>query len=180
VTVTTSAIRVARPLVELLPGVLQEDELTQRITAGLDDVVAPVYACLDALDAYIDPELCPEDFLPWLASWVGVTVDENWPVEKQRAFVQAAVPLFQWRGTVRGLREELEVLTGGTVEVVETGGVTFSEAPLPALPGDDHPRCAVRVTLPKDSTMSDRSIHLIVEAALPAHVVHAIEITRES
>ena len=34
-TSTLNGVAVSRPLVELLPGVLQEDEFTQRFTGGL-------------------------------------------------------------------------------------------------------------------------------------------------
>jgi phage tail-like protein len=172
-------VQVSRPLVELLPGVFQEDEFTCRFTAGLDSVVAPVFAFLDALEVYVDPKICPEDFLPWLASWVGVVIDENWGVAQQRAFIQEAVGLFRTRGTMRGLQAEIELLTGGAVEISETGGVTRSTVPSGELPGEDYPRCSVRVTLPKGSTVTDRSVALVIEAAKPAHVVYAVEIIRK-
>jgi phage tail-like protein len=170
---------VSHPIIEMLPGVFQEDDFARRLTNGLDAVLAPVYMCLDGLESYIDARLCPDDFLPWLASWVGVLLDENWPQEKQREFIQAAVPLFRWRGTSRGLRQEVEILTGGVVEIAETGGVTVSNRPAGTLPGENYPRCTVRVTLPADSPISDQSINLIIDAAKPAHVIHAVEIVRK-
>jgi phage tail-like protein len=172
-------VPISRPIIEMLPGVYQEDEFTRRLTAGLDEVVAPAFRVLDSLDAYVDPLLCPEDFLPWLASWVGISIDENWPLDKQREFISAAVSLFHWRGTARGLRQEVELLTGGHVEIAETGAVTASITPTGAIPGEDYPRCTIRVTLPPHSPISDTSINLVIEAAKPAHVVHKIEIIRE-
>ncbi|HWS48190.1 MAG TPA: phage tail protein I [Acidimicrobiia bacterium] len=177
-TSTLNGVAVSRPLVELLPGVLQEDEFTQRFTGGLDAVVASVFACLDALETYVDPIICPDDFLPWLAGWVGVIIDENWPIERQRAFIQSAVQLFRTRGTLRGLKSEVELLTGGEVEVSETGGVAVSTVPNGPIPGEDYPRCSLRVTLPRGSTVTDRSVALVIEAAKPAHVVYAVEIVR--
>jgi len=178
-TTPSTRINVSQPIVELLPGVFQDDEFTRRFTAGLDAVIAPVFAFLDALEVYIDPRICPEDFLPWLASWVGVVIDENWAVEQQRAFIRAAVGLFRTRGTIHGLKAEIELLTGGAVEISETGGVTHSSVPNGDLPGEDYPRCSVRITLPKGSTVTDRSVALVIEAAKPAHVVYAVEIVRK-
>lgn len=178
-TTPSTRVQVSRPLVELLPGVFQEDEFTGRFTAGLDAVVAPVFAFLDALEVYVDPQICPEDFLPWLASWVGVVIDENWGVDQQRAFIQAAVGLFRTRGTMRGLQAEIELLTGGVVEISETGGVIHSNVPSGELPGEDYPRCSVRVTLPAGSPVTDRSVAMVIEAAKPAHVVYAVEIIRQ-
>jgi phage tail-like protein len=171
-------VRTARPLVELLPGVLQEDDFTQRMLAGIDDVLAPVFVYLDALEVYVDPHLCPEDFLPWLAGWVGMLLDENWPVEQQRAFVASAWQVYRYRGTVRGLERELALLTSGEVEIAETGAVTVSTTPSGAIPGEDYPRLSVRVTLPKRSPIADKSVHALVAASKPAHVVHQVEVVR--
>jgi len=176
--VPSTRVGVSRPIVDLLPGVFQEDEFTRRFTAGLDAVIAPAFTILDALEVYVDPQICPEDFLPWLASWVGVAIDENWEVPQQRAFIRSAVGLFRTRGTMHGLKAEVELLTGGAVEISETGGVTHSSVPSGALPGEDFPRCSVRVTLPKDSKVTDRSVEMVIEAAKPAHVVYAVEIIR--
>ena len=49
-----------------LPGLFHDDDFTQRFTAALDEVIAPIFLTLDALEAYVDPWLAPEDFLGWL------------------------------------------------------------------------------------------------------------------
>ena len=85
-------------------------------------MLAPVFATLDCLDAYVDPWLAPEDFLEWLAGWVGVVIDEGWPIERSRAFIANIVELYRWRGTIRGLVAELAIYTGGDVEISESGG----------------------------------------------------------
>ena len=91
------------PIASLLPGIYQDDVFTSQFTGGLDDVLAPVFATLDCLDTYVDPWLAPEDFLEWLAGWVGVVIDEGWPLERSRAFIANIVELYRWRGTIRGL-----------------------------------------------------------------------------
>jgi hypothetical protein len=50
------------------------------------------------------------DFLSWLGTWIGVTVDRNWDVETRRRFLKRAGTLFDQRGTVSGLREQLLLL----------------------------------------------------------------------
>ncbi|MGW2874684.1 hypothetical protein ACWDCZ_41715, partial [Kitasatospora sp. NPDC001225] len=55
------------PIGELLPALFAEDDFAQRFTAGLDTVLAPVFATLDNLPAYFQPGLAPADFLDWLA-----------------------------------------------------------------------------------------------------------------
>ena len=68
---------------EMLPAIYQEDMFTMEWCRGLDDVVAPAMATLDCLEYYIDPAMAPSDFLDWLGSWVGILLDESWPVERR-------------------------------------------------------------------------------------------------
>src|SRR3712207_9317558 len=91
---TVAGLPTPYPLVSLLPAVYQEeDPFIGRFTAGLDDVLAPVIATLDCLEAYVDPMLAPEDFLAWVASWVGVILDEHAPMSLHRSAVARAAEL---------------------------------------------------------------------------------------
>jgi phage tail-like protein len=169
------------PLVTLLPAVYQEeDPFVSRFTAGLDDVLAPVIATLDSLEAYVDPLLAPEDFLAWLAGWVGVTVNANAPVSLHRATVARAAELHRMRGTVTGLRTALELLTGGEVEVTDSGGVAHADRPGTKPPGDPRPWVRVSVCVPADTGWSPDALRAAVEAAVvaakPAHVQHVVEV----
>ena len=42
------------PIGRPLPALYLDDDFTQRLTAGLDEVLAPVLLTLDCLDAYLD------------------------------------------------------------------------------------------------------------------------------
>src|SRR4051794_23060796 len=139
----------AHPIGVRLPALYQDDDLVQRFTAALDDVIAPVIATLDSSDAYVDPRLAPLDFVEWLSGWVGVELDGGWPERRRRTLVTRAAELFAWRGTARGLAELVEIYTGVVPEIDESGGVTWtSEAP-PAgdLPGSSPSQLTVRVRL---------------------------------
>jgi phage tail-like protein len=169
-------------IAEFLPSVYQEDDpFVQRFTAGLDEVWAPVLATLDCLDAYLDPHLTPEDFLGWLAGWVGAVVDdETTPLALRRAAVAQAAALHRSRGTPDGLRVLIELLTGGHVEVADSGGASWSPTPDAVPPGEASPWVAVRVTLERASEQSVAAVREAVEAAVasakPAHVVHSVEV----
>lgn len=170
------------PLVTLLPAVYQEeDPFIARFTAGLDDVLAPVIATLDNLEAYVDPLLAPEDFLAWLAGWVGVTVNENAPVALHRATVSRAAELHRLRGTMAGLKATLELLTGGDVEVADSGGVAYSDSPGTPAPGDGRAWVRVAVRVPAGTDWSPDALRAAVEAAViaakPAHVEHVVEVS---
>jgi phage tail-like protein len=169
---TVAGLRMPYPLDTLLPSVLREDSFTQRLTAGLDEVLAPVVSTLDCLDAYLSPQLAPEDFLDWLSSWFTESLDETWPIQRRRRFTAHAAELFRTRGTLAGLRRELELRTGGRVEVSDSGGVSWSLKPEARLPGDRVPRLTVRVAADADHAGLDA----LIRVAKPAHVLHRLEV----
>jgi phage tail-like protein len=173
---TIDGLESPTPLGPTLPAIYQEDEFAMRFVAGFDDVLAPVVLTLDCLVDYFDPALTPSDFLEWLASWVGIEVDEAWEIDRRRAAVATAVEMYRMRGTITGLRANLEVLSGGHVEITDSGGVAWSTSPMGELPGQESPRLAVRVTLPAITDRTSRAIDSIVTAAKPAHVVHRVEV----
>lgn len=166
------------PFIQLLPAVYQEDQFTERFVGGFDDVLAPILATLDSLVDYFDPHLAPEDFLEWLASWVGIEMEEGWPIERRRAVLASAVEMYRMRGTVAGLRANLQVLTGGRVEIADSGGVGWSKNPAAQLPGEASPRLAVRIRVHDPSTVPMDLVDAAVAAAKPAHVVHRVEVDR--
>src|SRR3954452_9783680 len=168
----------AQPIGPMLPAIYQEDEFSMRFVAGFGDGLAPSPVTLDWLIDYFDPAVTPTDFLDWLAAWVGIEVDESWETERRRAAVATAVEMYRMRGTISGLQANLEVLSGGQVEITDSGGVAFSTSPMGPLPGQDSPRLAVRVTVPGAEERQSKAIDAIVSAAKPAHVVHRVEVVQ--
>ncbi|HEY0494089.1 MAG TPA: phage tail protein, partial [Candidatus Dormibacteraeota bacterium] len=92
------------PLGQYLPGLYQEDDFAQRFLSAFDSALAPIFVTLDNLNAYMDPWLAPEDFLDWLGSWFGLTLDESWSVQRRRTLVANAFEFYRMRGTSRGLK----------------------------------------------------------------------------
>ncbi|HEX4061760.1 MAG TPA: phage tail protein [Streptosporangiaceae bacterium] len=164
------------PLHTLMPALYQEDSFTLRLTLAVDQVLSPVISTIDCLEAYVDPMLAPDDFLQWLSSWFGERLDQEWPAARRRRFVAECVELFRTRGTVAGLRRQLELGTGGRVEIAESGGVSWSAKPGGELPGEDVPRLAVRITVEDASAVDEKAIAALIRAAKPAHVVHRLEV----
>ena len=169
-------VEVPLPLGEMLPAIYQEDHFTMEWCRGLDDVAAPAFATLDCLEYYVDPRMAPSDFLDWLGSWVGILLDESWPVPRRRAAIASAVELFRYRGTVDGLTRYVALLTGGDVTVVDNGGVVASRVPGGDYPGEPAPRLAVRVAVEDPSAINENALDRIVVQAKPAHVVHRVEV----
>lgn len=175
---TIAGLSSPHPLGGLMPAVFQDDDFTMRWTQALDEVLAPVPAVLDSIEAYFDPLLAPEDFLAWLAGWCGMTLDENWPLQRRRAVVSAAPELYRGRSTPAGLRRHVELVTGGRVEVADSGGVTWAAAP-----GDPDasaeptgPSVTIRVWVTDPAEVNVRALDALIGAIKPAHVMHRLEV----
>jgi phage tail-like protein len=67
---------------------------------------------LDKIHSIFDPYEAPEKFLPWLASWSAMVLDEDWPLAKKRRLIRKAIELYRVRGTVKGLKLFLGMFTG--------------------------------------------------------------------
>lgn len=165
-------------LVDLLPAVYQEDPFAVRLTAGWDEVIAPIISTLDCLDAYLDPRLAPEDLLSWLAERLGTRLDEKWPVERKRAATEGALTGHRDRGTVGGVRTRIALATGGVVELSDSGGVFTSRSPDTPYPAGLPSTVEVRVAVPRDEEASPVDVERLMQQCMPAHVPYHVEVVR--
>lgn len=166
----------AHPLGEQLPAVYADDQFVRGFTSALDEVLAPVLSTLDNFAGYLDPGVAPEDFVGWLAHWVALRVDESWSPAQLRQLVTRSVELHRWRGTRRGLAEHVGLLTGGAVEVTDSGGVVASPTPGAPLPDPGPAWVQVRVRVPDAARVDRRRLTAAVVEAVPAHVRVAVEV----
>jgi phage tail-like protein len=164
------------PFGPALPSVFQEDDFAQRFVSAFDDVLAPIFCALDNWEAYLDPRIAPEDFLEWLSTWVGIELDETWPIERRRMLVAKAVELYRWRGTVKGLRDTVAIYTNSEPELVENGGMVASTSPGTKFPGKAGAEVTVKVKVKDQSTIDTARLERLVQAAKPAHVVAKVEV----
>ena len=169
-----------RPIGAELPAVFQEDDFCQRFTGGLDEVLAPVFTTLDCLEAYLDPALAPEDFVDWLAGWVGVELDETWSRERRRRLVHEAVALYRRRGTPEGLSAHVELYAGVAPRLEESGGCSWSESANTPLPGSPRPHLAVVLEIGDEQVLNDRTLERIVAASRPAHLPFEVRVERRA
>lgn len=104
-----------------LPAVIGEEpvsaDFTDRFLAIFDRGFRHIEKHLDQLASYFDPLSAPaepgnKNFLEWLATWIGVTLDPQFPLERQRRMLKQAGKLFPLRGTFCGLRKNLELYLG--------------------------------------------------------------------
>ncbi|MBW5485612.1 phage tail protein [Streptomyces bambusae] len=163
------------PLGAQLPAVYAEDDLAQRITESLDEVLAPVLAVLDCLPAYFDPRLAPADFAALLAGWVGAEPPADGGPAAGRA-VAGAVSAHRLRGTRAGLAELVRQAFGTTPEIEESGGAVWSTTPNTPLPGSDRPHLVVRLRVADPARVDTAALSALVARARPVHLPFRVEV----
>jgi phage tail-like protein len=107
---------------QYLPAIYKKDEFAGRFLRIFEDILQPIEGIVDNIPYYLDPAVTPELFLPWLASWLGLALDERWPINSCRRLVASAVELYRWRGTRKGVSEFLRIYTGVTPQITESTG----------------------------------------------------------
>ena len=101
----------------------------EKILSGIDDgvnvyingqTVEGIEEILDKIHDKFDPEVTDEDFLPWLAGWVALSLKkrESWDDSRKRELIAKIVPLYQKRGTKEGLEEYLKIYLGEEAQKV--------------------------------------------------------------
>jgi phage tail-like protein len=115
-----------RYLSRALPAVYQENDFGVRFVSALEPLLDPVVALLDSLPAHLDPSLAPEDVLALLANWLGLEVDEAWPIASKRELVRRGDELARRHGTRAGLELTLKIaFPEHPLRVEDGGGVTW-------------------------------------------------------
>lgn len=183
---------------EYLPAILQTDKFLgefllafERILSGLpkdgdagltrvinrDDPSLPgLEKIIEQVYNYFDPQKTPEEFLPWLASWVALSLRADWTPETKRQLIQEIVPLYRQRGTKQSLESFLKIYF--------TSSGLFSEPTQKVKIYDNFPQLPhyfqVELTLPnKDQAMYWRHARIakaIIDLEKPAHTYYALNI----
>ena len=110
-----------------LPAVYQESDFGMRFIGGLEELLDPIVAVLDALPAHFNPDHAPRDVLNLLAAWLGVDLDESQEIRHQREMVRRAADLGRKRGTVAGMELALSLAFPDVpLRIEDEGGVRWS------------------------------------------------------
>lgn len=103
-----------------LPALYAQDDFMNRFLMLFESFWRPIEQRIDDMHHYLDPQLTPARFLPWLASWFRLSVEsQEWTEAKQRRLLSSIIWLYRKRGTKHALQEYLEILTGNPVEIFE-------------------------------------------------------------
>ena len=162
-----------------LPSSFLSGTLVRDLLDSFDQVLAPAVLTLDDLAAYLDPLYAPDDFVVWLGSWLSSVVDRRWPPERVRAHLPDLREALLHRGTLPGIRAGVRACTGSEPDVRDSGGVSWSNRPGGALPGNPGP-ARLQVRVPPDpggqrSPESEANLRILVGTVVndlkPAHVL---------
>lgn len=121
------ALRVYYPrfsyLDRFLPAVFREDghsaNFLDRYLANVEGSFAILEDRIARAEGMLDSRIVPEEYLDWLAGWLGAALDEEWEESRKRLFIDHAELLFRWRGTQIGMRAAIRL----AIEVCPDAGI---------------------------------------------------------
>ncbi|MBW6474119.1 MAG: phage tail protein I [Anaerolineaceae bacterium] len=111
--------------INYLPEIYHGNDFLGRYLMLFESFWKPINQQINLIDLYFDPNFTPSAFLPWLASWLGVTWDDSLPENRKRKLLQLAVSLYQRRGTQSALKDYLQVYSEGEIEIIEHRSQNF-------------------------------------------------------
>jgi phage tail-like protein len=118
-----------------LPAVYRQDpvssEFLERFLSMFETIFGGLEATVERIPEVFDPDLTPADFLDWLAQWLDLSVEEEWPESVKRKLIANAARLYQRKGTPGGLAQFIEIVTGSRPVIREA-----FEAERPLVLGD--------------------------------------------
>ena len=111
-------------MLDQLPVSMVNQDFFARFVSIFQELGTTLLEDADTVEHIADVTVTPASLLPYLAGWIGVeTIDDSQPEALQRRIVAGAAKTLTWRGTARGLRSYLELISDGPAEVEEGGGI---------------------------------------------------------
>ena len=149
-------------LVAQLPMGMLDDDFFARFVSLFQEVASTLIAGADNIPNVVDVTVAPAPVVRWLGSWIGLhAIDDSLPEDLQRRLVRESSRALAWRGTRAGLERYLGVITGGPVDIVESGGIHRE--------GDGGLRPPhVRVTVESTGWLADAEFVTLVADEVPA------------
>jgi len=111
-------------MLDQLPVAMLDHDFFVRFVSIFQHLGTNLLEDADNVEHLVNTTVTPTPMLPYLASWIGVeTIDDSQPESLQRRIVAGAAKTLTWRGTARGLRSYLELISEGPAEIEEGGGI---------------------------------------------------------
>lgn len=170
---------------KFLPAIYSEDEFWGRFLRLFEDILTPIEEKIEQTQYFFDSRYTPKEFMRWLASWIDVDIIENGATSEQRRLVHDLVELHCWRGTKRGLREHIKLVTGLEAHISKgPAGIILSEE---TILGENtilhrhYGRYHFTVTLIADDSgmINTQTLKKIIEVHCPAHGTYSLEVASQ-
>jgi phage tail-like protein len=178
--------RIEHSFLEYLPSLYRDDKNMEQFLHVFEDILNPIENTVDNLELYFDPSLTTEPVLSWLASWLGLVLDANLPIERRRELVASASELYRWRGTKKGLTEYLRIYTGNAPDISESvTGMRLdrdNRLGINTRLGSSGKgfQFTVSLRLEDNSPISVNTLKSIIDAEKPAHAVYTLQVTQNN
>jgi phage tail-like protein len=186
-----------RNLIAFLPQIFQQSEMEGggSFLRGFLNVIQQVHDSVsdrvNDLHRLFDPRTSDPDFIPWLASWLAISLNPDWTTLQRRKMLMAAAQLFPDRGTAKAIREFVRIYVGAKVEIEENAwpfqgfriGIhsTIGDDTV-ILPPMNLAHCfVVRLDKPVSRVPDDEiiKIHQIIQNQKPAHTSYFLAFSDE-
>lgn len=147
-----------------LPPIYRDDAFLGRFLLAFEGLLAPIEQTVDHFELYLSPHTAPAFFLDQMARWLGMTLDEKWPLAKRRAVLSEAAELYRRRGTRWSLSRHIEIYADVAPEIVEPEDLPF--------------HFQVILRLPPGRVIDRAAVERIIEANKPAHTTYELRIAQ--
>jgi phage tail-like protein len=165
--VSIATPKTAQRLPSYLPAIYRDDPFLGQYLWAFEQVLLGLEAQIGSLAAVFDPTQAPEDFLPWLSTWVAFTLRADLEPAQQQQFLARIVPLYRRRGTKQNLQDLLFIFTGGTPTITE------------AVDAEAAHHFTITLRLPQkppaDRLRQITIAHGLIDLEKPAHTVYELK-----
>jgi len=157
-------------LLQQLPVGMAEDEFLARFLKIFQTIADTELHQIDTLRHMFDPTVAPDNMVRALGAWIGIDwIDSSLPDDLQRRIVLEYSDLVQWRGTARGMRQLLELISLEPAVVHDSGGVYLEDDSPPQPPH-------VKLYVASSGWATNADLLRIVRNELPASVTFELHV----
>jgi len=168
---------------DYLPAIYQgqENAYLGEFLLPFEQVFTDIEDLLAVIDRYFAPALTAPDFLPWLAKWVALVLDDNWNEAKRRQLIAEALELHRLRGTIAGIRRYLQIYDNQY-------GVQFRESAIPGgvqigvasriggIAPNNNPQLTPISLVKRQTPLTYHDYYVVTTAANPGRPGHPAEV----
>jgi len=103
---------------DYLPAYYQQDkEVLSRYLSIFQDIMGDFEHKIEKSEVMLDPQKCDEEYLEWLSTLLGTTMDHRWEEQAWRDFLSALPELYKTLGTKESMEKAIFIYCGERPEI---------------------------------------------------------------